>query len=64
MQFLPMQIDLSTIIQILTSVFTAFVGFMLKGVYSDFKLALSKLSDHEVRLAVLEEKVKNLEAES
>lgn len=59
-----MQIDLGTIIQIATSIFTAFVGFMLKGIYTDFKSALAKLSDHEVRLAVLEEKVKNLEDES
>lgn len=57
-----MSLDVATIFQVATSIFTAVVGWMLKGVYADFKEAMRSISKHEVRIAVLEEKVKNLEA--
>ena len=56
-----MSIDISTLIQIGTSLFTAVTGWMLKSVYSDFKDAMKSISKHEVRIAVLEEQVEKLE---
>ncbi len=54
-------LDLSTVFTGLTTAIVSIAAFMLKGVYKDFKEAITKISNHEVRLAVLEEKVKHFD---
>lgn len=61
-----MNIDISpaTIFQAITTVLLGGVGFMLRGVYGDFKKAMEEIADQKIRLAVVEEKVKQLEKEN
>lgn len=58
-----MNVDLSssTILQGLTTIIMAGMGFWFRSIHSDFKAALSKIADHEIKLALLDEKVKRLE---
>ena len=58
-----MNIDLN-----LTTVFTgamtlvvSVIGWMLKGIAGEFKEAMKRIGDHEVRLALLEQKVESAE---
>ena len=56
-----MNLDINTLLQLATTLFSGVVGWMFKGLYADFKKTVDTLAEHNVRLAVLEEKVANLE---
>ena len=58
-----MSVDLNaaTIFNGLTTLVIAIIGYMLKGVYGDFKEAMKTVAKHEIELAVLKERVDRIE---
>lgn len=58
---MTVDVSMGTVFQGIATILLGIIGWMLRGVYIDFKKAMEKISEHEIRLAVLEEKVERLE---
>lgn len=58
-----MSIDISpsTIFQGITVAMLGGFGWWFKSIFADFKTAMQKISDHEIAIALLKEKVARLE---
>ncbi len=54
-------LNLSTIFTGAMTLVITVIGWMLRGIAEEFKEAMKKIGNHEVRLALLEQKLENRE---
>ncbi len=52
-------LNLTTVLTGAMTLVITVIGWMLKGIAADFKEAMKKIGDHEVRLALLEQKIED-----